>query len=626
MGYKGYMGKLLRINLSTGSAVEEEISPDVMKNYMGGAGFGIKYLFDEVPATTDALSEENKLIFSLGPLGGTNAPCASRMSVTAKSPLTNCVGMCMTGGYFPVEMKFAGYDMLIIEGKAKEPSYIYVNEGKVSIRSAKKIWGMKTFDSQQIIKDELNDQNIRIACIGPAGENLSKLACIINERRAAGRKGLGAVMGSKNLKAIAIRGKKSVPIANEAENKAAISRMLKAMKESPVLYSAFSKLGTSMVVHQTSELGIFPTKNFAATGSWNVSEHFGEDNVNRKLGNEHCYRCPVGCSQIRMPKNSFKGMMSAPEFESYYCMAGSTMVDDVDAVIAADRICDELGIDTMSAGATVAFAMECFEKKLICKEDANGFEIQFGDAEGMLKLIEMMAYRDGLGDLFSDGSRIAAQKIGKGSEKFTMQVKGLELPGYDARGAKAHALNYATAYTGADHNRGYAYQEIFGIPIPEAVDRFAIEGKGKLTKYNQDSRAVTSDCAPMCAFLLDMAVPGVCLTNTKDLVNSTTGLELTEDDVLAIGERMNNLAHAYNILAGMTRADDTLPYRFMNEAIPDGPSKGASIPQKDLDYMLDEYYGARGWDKNGVPTREKLTELNMPEVISKLEGQGCLNQ
>ncbi len=620
----GFMGKVLRVNLTDKSSVEEDLDPAKLKGFMGGAGLAIKYLVDEVPAETDALAEGNKLYFSLGPLGGTAAPCASRMSIVAKSPLTNGVGMCMTGGYFPVEMKFAGYDMIIIEGKSEDPCYLWIKDGVVKFRSAEKMWGMNTVDTQQIIKDELNDQNIRVACIGQAGENLSKMACIINERRAAGRKGLGAVMGAKNLKAVAVRGSSEVKVARPDDFKKAVSFMLKQMKDSPVLYSEFSKLGTPMVVHVTSESGIFPAKNYEDTGKW-MPQHLGvEDNNERRKGNEHCYRCPVGCSQIKVAKNRFKGAMSDPEFETFYSFGGTLCIDDVDAIIAADRYCDEVGLDTMSAGATIAFAMECFEKGLLTLEETGGISINFGDADVMMELLQKITYRDGIGDLLADGTRIAAGKIGKDAYKYAMHVKGLELPGYDVRGAKAHGLNYATSYTGADHNRGYAFQEIFGIPVPEPVDRFAYEGKGKLTVWNQNSRAVTSDCAPMCAFLLDMALPAVCLKNTADLVSSATGIDFTEDDVYMAGERLNNAAHIFNVLAGMTRADDTLPYRLINEEIKEGPSKGQRIAQEDLDYMLDEYYSERGWDERGIPTREKLEALSMHEELGKLESRGLI--
>lgn len=622
----GYKGKILRVNL-TNKTTREEITPEeTAKNFIGGAGFGIKYLFDEVPAATNALGPDNKLIFAVGPLSGTSAPCASRMAVTAKSPLTGAVGMSLSGGYFPAELKFAGYDALIVEGKAEQPVYLWINEGKVTFRNAQKLWGTTTFDCQQLIKDELDDQNIRIACIGPAGEMQSKLACIINERRAAGRKGLGAVMGSKNLKAIAVRGSEAVPVASEGASRQARVQMLSAMKESPVLYSEFANKGTPMVVEGTWGLGIFPYKNWSATGEWNNVELLGVNaNDSKKIGKEHCYKCPVGCSQLKLVRQGeYAGAMSVPEFESFYSFGGQTGVDNIDSIIAADRLCDELGLDTMSTGVSIGFAMELFEKGILTSEDTGGIELKFGNHEAMVKLVSKIAYREGIGDLLADGVKVAATKLGRGSEKFAMHVKGLELPGYDVRGAKAQGLNFATSYTGADHNRGYAFQEIFGIPVPEAVDRFVTEGKGKLTKWNQDIRTATCDCPMMCAFLLDMAVPATAAENTADMLNGITGLNFTPEDIAIVGERVNNLARAFNVREGFKRDDDCLPERILNEPIREGGSKGQYISKEDLNKMLDDYYHERGWDLRGVPSKEKLLDLGLSNVVNQLEELGIL--
>ena len=621
--YKGgYTGKILRINLTDQVAKVEETPLEMARDFIGGAGFGIKYLYDEVPAETDALGPENKLIFASGPFSGTSVPCASRMCVTGKSPLTGAVGMATTGGQFPVELKFAGYDALIIEGKAEKPTYVSIKNGDVKFRSAKKVWGMKTTDTQQIIKNELNDQNYRVACIGPAGENLSKMACIINELRAAGRKGLGAVMGSKNLKAIAVRGTGKIAIADKDKLKAAKKVFTGAMKESHVLYPEFSKHGTPMVVDHTNAMGVFPWKNFSATGEHDPSDKIGvEVQVTRDMGSENCYNCPVGCSQLKMARTGpYAGILAeGPEYETFFSFGGETGVENIDAIIAADRLSDELGLDTMTAGVTIGFAMECFEKGILTKEDTGGMELNFGNDEAMMDLLRMMAFREGIGDLLADGTRIAAEKIGKGSEKYAMHVKGLELPAYDVRGLKAHGLNYATSYTGADHNRGYAFQEVFGIPVPYEVDRFAVEGKGKLTKWNQDLRIATCDAPTMCAFLLDMAVPAIAAQNTAGLLEAVTGLKFTPEEIPIAGERMNNLAKAYNVRAGLTRADDTLPERLMTEPLKEGASKGQLISPDDLKLMLEEYYTARGWDvETGIPTRSKLAELGLDYVADQI--------
>lgn len=618
----GYMGKILRVNLTEQTFKEEETTEELARNFMGGAGFGVKYLFDEVPAGSDPLGPENKLIFAGGPFTGTAVPCASRMAAVAKSPLTGGVGMALSGGHFPVELKFAGYDALIIEGKAEKPCYIFIKDGKVRFRSADKLWGTKTSDCQQLIKDELWDQNIRITCIGPAGENLARLSCIINERRAFGRKGLGAVMGSKNLKAIAVRGSESVPVDDEQAFKEARSVMTGAMKDSEVLYPMFSNTGTVAVVDLTGELGILAAKNWSATGEWVPVEKLGvEANAERKIGRERCYNCPVACSQLKLAREGrYAGALTeGPEFETIYSLGSATGVDNLDAVIAADRFCDELGIDTMSAGVSIAFAMELYEKGILTEADTGGVELKFGNHKAMMDLLQDITYRRGLGDILADGVKAAAERIGKGADRYAMHIKGLELPAYDIRGAKAHGLNYATAYTGADHNRGYAFQEIFGIPVPEEVDRFAYQGKGKLTKWNQDVRCVTCDCATMCAFILDMAVPGIATQNTAALMKSLTGLDITPEEVEAVGERVNNLARVFNKLAGFSREDDTFPERILSEPLKEGNSKGELISKEDLGVMLEEYYAARGWDSEGVPTEEKLNSLGLETAATALK-------
>jgi aldehyde:ferredoxin oxidoreductase len=621
--YKGgYTGKVLRINLTNQTAKEEKLPLKIAEDFIGGAGFGVKYLYDEVPADTDPLGPDNKLIFASGPFSGTTVPCASRMAVTGKSPLTGAVGMALTGGQFPVELKFAGYDTLIIEGQAEKPTYVYIKDGNVKFRSAKRVWGMKTLDTQQIIKNELNDQNVRIACIGPAGENLSKIACIINEMRAIGRKGLGAVMGSKNLKAIAVRGRGKVAVADKEKLKVAKGAFTKAMKDSEVLYPQFSKTGTPMVVDVTDAMGILPFRNYRDTGTRSFEDKIGVDvQMTRNVAKEHCYNCPVGCSQLKVAKTEpYSGTLTeGPEFETFYSLGTVTGVDNIDAIIAADRLADELGLDAISSGVAIAFAMELYENGILTREDTGGIDLRFGNHEATMSLLRMMAHRQGIGDLLADGTRAAAEKIGKGSEKYAMHVKGLELPGYDVRGAKGHGLNYATSYTGADHNRGYCFQEIFGIPIPEEVDRFAAEGKGELTKWNQDVRTATADCPTMCVFLLDMAVPAIATQNTADLMTAVTGLKFTADDVQKVGERINNLAKAFNVKAGLTRDDDTLPERLMTEPLKGGASKGQLISPQDLKMMLDEYYKARGWDvKTGIPTKAKLQELGLDYVAKDL--------
>jgi aldehyde:ferredoxin oxidoreductase len=610
----GYAGKVLRLNLSNLSAKEEPLPENLVRDYLGGAGFGIKVLYDEVKKGTPALSEANKLIFSVGPLTASGAPCASRMSVVAKSPLTGAIGMALSGGQFPAEMKHAGYDMIILEGKAEKSTYVSIHGGEVRFRSAAKLMGMMTTDTQLFVKEMLGDQNYRVACIGPAGEKQIPMACIINERRAAGRKGLGAVMGSKNLKAIAILGSQKPAIADPEAFKIARNNMLRAMKESPVLYPEFSKAGTPMTLDVTTNMGIFCINNWSLTGEIDMVPTLGRAAQDTMIITRNpCHDCPVSCSQVKLVTSGpYAGYLSeGPEFETTYSLGSSVGVDYLPAVIAADRLCDEYGIDTISAGVSIAWAMELYEKGILTKKETDGLDLKFGNHEAVIEMLRRISYKEGLGELLGHGTKKAAEKIGHNSIDFAMQVKGLEMPAYDVRGAKAHGLNYATAYTGADHNRGYAFQEIFDVPVPEKVDRNAIKGKGKLTKWNQDLRAVTCDCAPMCAFLMDMAVPAVARKNTADLVNGAAGTNFTPDDIATIGERINNVAKLFNMGEGFTRKDDNFPKRILTEAIKAGPSKGELISQAALDEMLDEYYEARGWDKDGVPTAAKLKGLGL---------------
>jgi aldehyde:ferredoxin oxidoreductase len=608
----GYTGKVLRIDLTQRRWVEENLPVETARDFIGGAGFTVKYLFDEVPADSDPLGPQNKLIFAPGPFTGTKVPCASRMAINAKSPLTGAMGVGLTGGHFPVEMKRAGYDVIIIEGAAQEPTWVWIKDGNVSFRSADALWGMQSSDTQQAIKDKLHDQNVRISCIGPAGEKLSRIACIVNERRVVGRRGLGAVMGAKNLKAVALRGDQPLEIADEEKFGAARKRMLGAMKDSPVLYSGFAHEGTSGNVENCTALGIFPSRNWTTTGDERYPETIGGRAIaSRGAGRTACAECPVACSQMRLAQTGpYAGIMTeGPEYETLYSFGGVTGVTDPDAVIAADRAADEYGLDTMSAGVTIAFAMELFERGIITTADTGGIDLRFGNHEAMVDLIRMMGERQGFGDVLADGVKVAAERIGKGSGRFALHVKGLELPAYDVRGAKAHGLGYATSYTGADHNKGYSIQEIFGLPFPHAVDRFAIEGKGALTMWNQDARTAVGDCPTMCIFMLDTSVAPFLFENTAAIMEGATGLVLSAADVQRVGERVNNLARAFNTLHARRRQssganqDGTHP-RGARQGSPDQPGRPRPDARRVLrDPRLDGGRRPHASQARGAPSR-----------------------
>ena len=614
----GFFGKLLRVNLTKRTSRMEEIDPSILKKFVGGAALGAKILYDEVPSGTDPLGEGNKLIYTAGPITGTDAPCASRLNITSKSPLTGAIGNSLTGGYFPVEMKWTGHDAIVIEGKAAEPVFVLVKDDSVEIKSAKKYWGLHTQDTQNYMKEDLNDHNLRISCIGPAGENLSLMACIINECRAAGRKGLGAVMGSKNLKAVAVRGSNKVPIADTEKFKETIKEVLDHFKASEIAYPVFSKTGTSLAVDAASELGFFPANNWRDTGVENYSPHLGSEvYAQYRQTRNSCYRCPIACSQVRMAKKGLYAGISTegPEYETIYSLGSMVDIKDPAFVIAADRLCDELGLDTISAGVTAAMAMELYEKGLFT--DTDGLDMSFGNQDAVLAFLRMVAYKEGFGKIFSDGTKRAARAIGKGAEHYAMEVKGLEMPAYDVRGLKAQGLNFATSYTGADHNRGYAFQEVFGIPIPYPVERLEIKGKGALAKWNQDFTG-SYDVATMCEFPAQLALAPVAQKVTADLLTAATGWDFSEQDLWQLGERLNNICRMFNVREGFSRKDDYLPKRVQEEPIKDGLSKGEVISRKDLDFMLDEYYEARGWDKNGIPTPEKLQELGLEDTVKDL--------
>lgn len=558
----GYVGKILRVNLTNKTYKVESLSERLAREYVGGAGFGIKYLYDEVPAGVDALAPDNKLIFATGPMSGTDAPCASRMALATKSPLTGAVGLALAGGYFPVELKFTGYDVLIIEGKSENPVYLWIKDGNVSFRSAESLWGTNTLYCQQIIKDDLKDQNIRIACIGPAGERQSKMAAIINERRAFGRKGVGAVMGSKNLKAICIRGNNEVPVASKEALKVANTTMLKAIKDSPAVY---------------------PPKNYTATGEWDTNEV-------KKIGKESCYKCPVGCSKRQLvSEGPYAGTLSVSEYESLHSFGRHIGADNLDSIIHAHRLCDEYGLDSMSVGVTIGFAMKLYDQGVLTKEDTDGVELNFGNHQAMIELIRKIAFRQGFGDLLADGSKAAAAKISKCS---------------------------------ADHNRGYASQDIFGEPVPKPVDRFEPMGKGRVTKWNQDHKAVCADSATLCKFILDSFLPAGAAQNTADMVNAATGFDFTAEEILKVGERITNLARAFNVREGFERKNNTFPERILIEPIKAGASKGQYIPKEQLKIMLDEYCSERGWNSNGIPAKGKLIELGLENVIEDFEKLG----
>ena len=425
-------------------------------------------------------------------------------------------------------------------------------------------------------------------------------------------------MGSKNLKAIAVRGSGAVTVADSDGFKAAVATMLEYHKESPLAYPVFSHTGSSLAVDVTTELAVFPANNWQDTGDtdWGASlgsKAFGERGETRNP----CYFCPMGCSQVRLARHgAYAGISSeGPEYESIYSLGSVVGIADPDFVIAADKLCDQLGLDSISAGVTAAMAMELGERGLLA--DSGGGDLRFGDQAGLLAFLRQMAHREGAGAVFADGTRKAAERLGGDAAYYAMQVKGLELPAYDVRGLKAHGLNFATSYTGADHNRGYALSEVLGMPLPAPVERLAIEGKGALAKFNQDYCGAY-DVPTLREFTVQIALGGAAQAVVGQLLTAVTGIEYSEADVWTLGERLNNLARMFNVREGFSRKDDTLPRRLMEEPIARGASKGELISPEQLNTMLDEYYAVRGWDADGTPTLEKLHELGLDFTVAGL--------
>jgi aldehyde:ferredoxin oxidoreductase len=614
----GFFGKLLRIDLTDRNSSVEDIDGSTLKDYVGGALLAARILYDELEPGRDPLGPENKLVYAVGPLTGTSVPCSSRLNIGTRSPLTGGLASSLSGGFFPVEMKKAGYDVIVIEGKADSPVYISINNDRVRIRSAERIWGLDSQDTQMYLKEELKDQNFRISCIGPAGENLSCISCIMNEARAAGRKGVGAVMGSKNLKAIAVRGTCEVPVADQSALRAMVIEIMHLFKKDEATYGGLSRYGTTATVESTIELGVFPENNWQKSADTNWAKKAGSQVLEAyNVRQNPCYGCPIGCSWVRMNRHGrYAGLSSeGPEYETIYSLGSSEGINDPEYLIAADRLCDRLGLDTISAGLVTSMAMELVEKGIL--EDTGGLDLRFGNQKESLEFLRMLAYREGFADNFADGTRKAAERLGGGTDLYAIEVKGLELPAYDARGLKAMGLNFATSYTGADHNRGYAIQEVFGVSLPEPVERLEIKGKGRLTKWNQDFCGAF-DVPTLCMF----PIHGPLLEKSHDIVakllTSVTGLNFEAEDVWTLGERLNNLARMFNVREGFSRFDDYLPRRVMEEPLKNGLSEGEYISRKDLDQMLDEYYEARVWDSQGIPKAEKLSELGLDFTIKDI--------
>lgn len=594
------LGKVLRVNLTTGAVTKEEISAELSKAFIGGRGLGGKMLSDEIPAGIDALSPENKLFFITGPLTGTAAPTGGRYMVVTKSPLNDVITSSNSGGFWGAELKFAGYDMLVVEGKAAEPVYISIKDDKVEIKPAGHVWGKNTNETTDLLLAEFGDPKARVANIGTAGEQLSRIACIMNDRwRAAGRSGVGAVMGSKNLKAIVVRGSGKVEVADADKFKEAVSVAMKKIRENGVTGQGLPAYGTAILVNIINEAGIFPTNNFQYGTFEGADQISGEAIAEKYLKKKDpCYRCPIACGRYCEVDGEEGG---GPEYETVWAFGSDCGVSDLKAVIKANNACNEVGVDTISAGATIAAAMELAQRGYVKEEElAGGPALAWGNGEAVVEWVKRMGDKEGFGAKLAMGS--ARLTAAYGAPELAMTVKKLELPAYDPRGLMGHGLQYATANRGGCHVRGYMVSpEILGLP--EKLDRFSLEGKAEWVKIFQDLTAAI-DSSGLCLFT-SFALGAEDYAN---LLTAATGNTYSVEDVLAAGDRCFNVERLFNLQEGYTAADDTLPKRLLEEPMPEGPTKGHVHPLKD---MLPKYYDVRGWGADGVPTAEKKKALGL---------------
>ncbi|MFC1936242.1 aldehyde ferredoxin oxidoreductase family protein [Chloroflexota bacterium] len=605
----GWHGKILRINLTKNSHTIEEIDPKTAKDFIGGRGWAIKYLYDEIDPKVDPLAPENKLIFATGPLTSTPAPTGNRYMVVTKSPLTGALSNSNSGGVYPTEMKRTGFDLFIFEGKAPQPVYLWVNENHIEIRSADHLWGKNVPETTDALLEE-TDLSAKVACIGPAGENLVKVASIMNDKhRAAGRSGVGAVMGSKNLKAVVVRGKKEPTLADDEAMKSLSLSINKEVGGDIKKGSSLREYGTAYVPQVTNELGILPTYNFK-TGVFEGVDKIDGVTLTKKylIRPKPCHKCTIACGRdTRIEEGKYQGEGEGPEYETIGAIGSACGIDDLAAITKANYICNELGLDTISSGMTVACAMEMFADGIISEAEI-GQPLNFGDADTLIEMLHKMAARVGFGDALAEGSYQLASKFGH--PEYSMTAKKLEFPGYDPRGAKGMGLLYATSNIGASHMAGdTAYTEVFGVP--EKTDPLTIENKPEMVKRWEDAFAII-DAAGLCVFLSVRYLfdPHVDLWPRRltEILNLATGAGYDEETLLEAGERVFNLERMFLLKAGFTSADDTLPPRMLEEPMPEGPAKGQVV---ELDQMLPKFYQLRGWDENGVPTEKKLKSLGL---------------
>ena len=631
----GYNGRILRVNLSTGAIAREALSASDARNFLGGKGLAAKILFDEVPSHIDPLGPENELVFAAGPLAATGFPLNSRWVVAGKSPLTGIWGESYCGGTFAVQLRRAGFDAVVVEGSSSKPCYVNILNDEAEIRDASQLWGKMTLDTELEIARELGlkerkEDDPAVVNIGPAGENLVKFAAVMHTaHRAAGRTGLGAVMGCKKLKAISVRGKGKIPIAEPKKLTETIKKATTETVTNPNILN-FKKHGQVGYINPLNEMGMLPTKNFQQ-GTYEKHEDISGETMTSTIlkARGTCPECAVSCKrEVEVTEGPYAPIdprYGGPEYENDAAFGSLLLINDLKAVSKENQLCNAYGLDTISTGVTIAWLMECYDRGILSKEDLDGLEVSWGNIDVALKLIEKIATRSGVGNTLAEGAKKAAQVFGRGSERYVVEVKGMEIPMHEARAKKGMGLSYATSVRGGCHMRSFHDPELEAanvapeIGITQAVDRHdTSRTKVDIIRRSQDWLAVLDSLA-LCTSAGWIGFEYTRPAFITEVVNAITGWNVTVEDLMEAGERINNLCRSFNAREGLTRKDDYLPPRFTEEALPDGPSKGQRLTKDQLKDMLDNYYELRGWDiVTGNPTPAKLRQLGLEYVVTKV--------
>jgi aldehyde:ferredoxin oxidoreductase len=615
MALKGYAGRVLRIDLSKGRIWEEPIEEDAAIRFIGGRGFVAKILCEEVPAGVDPLGPENELIFMAGPFAGTPIPNSGRHQVGCKSPLTGILAHSDCGGTWGQELKRSGYDGIIISGRSERPVYLWIEDGGAELRDSDH-WGLDAYEATDAILKE-TDQGAKVACIGPAGEKLVKFASILHDgrhARMAARAGVGAVMGSKRLKAIAVRGSGEV----EVHDPEGLQRSIREAAQDIVRgCEGLSKNGTANIIQSCELAGDLPIKNWQL-GRWEEgAERISGGTMSRTIltGRFYCARCIVGCGRVVRVEDQRFGAVEGggPEYESLGALGSLCLVDDLNAIAKANELCNRYGMDTISTGSAIAFAIEAFERGLITKEDTGGVALEWGDWRTLIEMVRMIGERRGVGELLGEGVRAAARRLGRGSEEFSMHVKGLECPMHDPRAYASLALGYATSNRGACHMEAFSHVIERGLAIPDLgyparLDPSSFQGKGEMVAKMQNLMALF-DSLPACKFLVFGKVGPARLSEWFGYV---TGRVVSKEELLLAGERIFNLERLYNVRCGISRKGDWLPLRILADKRADR-WESTSLPH--LGEMLSDYYRFRGWTIEGIPTEEKVKELGLEGFV-----------